>query len=159
MIASAPAPVITCGRRHPVPLGESVPQMERAAVGIAVERAGVALHGLERSRKRAPGPLVRGELDDALEPELALYLLLRLARLVRNEPVESRTKEPHGPLLLDDGGIGVVSGIGDCGTGVVSGLSIVSWLSVVSGQGRTRRTVGRRSRATARRRSGDARTR
>ena len=29
------------------------------------------------------GPFVRGELDDALEPELALDVLDRLARLVR----------------------------------------------------------------------------
>ncbi len=95
MIASAPAPVITFAGVDAVALGDRVAEVERAAVGVAVERRGAPLERLERRRERAPRPLVRGELDDALEPELALHLLLRLPRLVRDEPVEGGAEEAH----------------------------------------------------------------
>ena len=71
-----------------VPLGERAPEAPRAAVRVAVELERRALDRLLRGRERPVRPLVRGELDDALEPELALDLLDRLARLVRDEPVE-----------------------------------------------------------------------
>src|SRR5207247_390377 len=63
------------------------------AVGVAVQLAGAALDRLARLRQRAEGALVRRQLDDALEPELALDLLDRLARLVRDEIVEGRLEE------------------------------------------------------------------
>ena len=79
-------------------LGERAAKVERAAVGIAVEPAGAPLHRLQRGRERAPRALVRRELDDAIEAELALDLLLRLPRLVRNQAVECGAEERHGQV-------------------------------------------------------------
>src|SRR5204863_5738511 len=61
--------------------------------GIAVELARRALHCLERGGKRRERPLVRRELDDPLEAELALDVLDGLPRLVRRQLVDRRPKE------------------------------------------------------------------
>ena len=82
-------------RLDAVALRDRVAQVERAAVGVAVERAGAVFERLERGRERAPRAFVRGQLDDPREPELALHFFLRLPRLVRNEAVEGRTEEAH----------------------------------------------------------------
>ncbi len=103
--ASAPAAVTTFADIDAVALGERIAEMERAAVGIAIQPSCAPLHGLERGRERAPGTFVRSELDDALEPELALQLLLGLSRLVRNQAVEGRAEECHGgPSFRTPGG-------------------------------------------------------
>ena len=70
---------------HPVPLGECPAETEGAAVRIAVQFPCRALDRLEGGRQRPPRALVRRELDDALQAELALELLDRLAWLVRHE--------------------------------------------------------------------------
>ena len=79
-----------------VPLGERAAEALRAAVRIAVQLERRARDRLVRRRERPVRPLVRGELDDALEPELALDLLDRLARLVRDEPGEGGTDRATG---------------------------------------------------------------
>src|SRR5581483_8090421 len=79
--------------RDAVTLGERGVQAEGAAVRVAVQVARRALHRLGRSRERAERALVRGQLDHALEPELALHVLDRLARLVRRQRVDARPKE------------------------------------------------------------------
>ena len=80
-----------------VALGERAAKVESAAVGVAVEPAGAPLHRLQGGRERAPRALVRRELDDAIEAELALDLLLRLPRLVRNEAVQGGAEEASRP--------------------------------------------------------------
>ena len=75
------------------PLRERGAEPVRAAVGVAVELSGAALDRLARLRERAERPLVGGELDHALEPELALNLLDGLARLVGNEVLYGRREE------------------------------------------------------------------
>ena len=82
-----------------VPLGERGAKRPGAAVGIAVELERSALHRLERGRKRRKRPLVRGELDDPVEPELALHRLDRLARLVRHEAVDRGAEEAQALFL------------------------------------------------------------
>ena len=74
-------------------LGEGAPEAPGAAVRVAVELERRARDRLLRLREGTVRPLVRGELDDALEAELALHLLDRLARLVRNEPRERRADQ------------------------------------------------------------------
>src|SRR5262249_40123924 len=76
-----------------VACGERVGQPVDAAVGVAVELACGALHRLERSPGRWERPFVRGELDDPLEPELALDVLDRLARLVGQQRLDRGTDE------------------------------------------------------------------
>ena len=84
MIPSAPEPDDHLLERHARALGERRPQRDQTPPsGIAVQLARAALHRLERRRERRKRPLVRGELDDTLEPELALHGFDRLARLVR----------------------------------------------------------------------------
>ena len=61
---------------------------EAAAVRVAVELRDRALDRLDRAGERPERPLVEAELDDPLEPQLALDLLDGLARLVRDEPDE-----------------------------------------------------------------------
>ncbi len=90
---SAPAASATFSVRHAVLLRKRLGQPVRPAVGVAVQLADRALERLDRGRKGAELPFVRGELDDPLEPELALDLLDRLPRLVRNEPRDRGTKE------------------------------------------------------------------
>src|SRR2546425_6316039 len=72
--------------RHAVLLGERLAQVEAAAVRVAVEvverREDRLLHSVGW-RQRV---LVRRELDRVVDPELALQLLDRLARLVRRDP-------------------------------------------------------------------------
>src|SRR3989442_7962223 len=72
--------------RHAVLLGERLAQVEAAAVRVAVEvverREDRLLHAVGW-RQRV---LVRRELDRVVDPELALQLLDRLARLVRRDP-------------------------------------------------------------------------
>ena len=87
-----------------VALGERAAEMERAAVGVAVELAGAPLHRLQGGRERAPRALVRRELDDAVEAELALDLLLRLPRLVRNEAVQGGAEEASRPDQFSEAG-------------------------------------------------------
>src|SRR4051794_12164051 len=75
-----------------VAFGERDAQRVRAAVGIAVQLVCLALERLERRRKRPVRSFVRRELDHAVEAKLALHLLDRLARLVRDE-LGDRTAE------------------------------------------------------------------
>ena len=74
-----------------VALGECGAEAIRAPVGIAIQLTGGTLQGFERLRERAERPFVGRELDDSFEPELALHLFDRLARLVGDDPCE------HGP--------------------------------------------------------------
>ena len=78
--------------------GQRGAQAESPAVGIAVQLAGRALERLERGRHRSVGPFVGRELDHALEPELALHLLDRLARLVGHDPRDRGREEAVGDL-------------------------------------------------------------
>src|SRR5262249_51450676 len=64
--------------RDVVPLRERGAQPVSTAVGVPVQLAGRARHRLEGGRERSVRPLVGGELDHALEAELALDLLDRL---------------------------------------------------------------------------------
>src|SRR5207237_5432511 len=82
-----------------MPLGEGGAQAVPAAVRVAVQLVAGPRERLARGRERAERPLVRGELDDTLEPELALDLLYRLPRLVRDEVGERPAEE----ALLDLG--------------------------------------------------------
>src|SRR5262249_15481307 len=91
---------------HAVLLRERRAQPPGAAVGVAVQLGDAAGERVERRRKGAERALVRGELDAALETELALHLLDRLARLVRNEALhggpeealcDARDGRGHGP--------------------------------------------------------------
>jgi hypothetical protein len=83
----------------PVPLGECRTQRPDAAVGIAVEIARRALDRLERRRKRRERAFVRCELDDPVEPELALHFFGRLAGLVRNEVGDRLPEQPSAHSL------------------------------------------------------------
>ena len=80
-------------------LGERGAERPGPAVGIAVELERGALHRLERGRKRRKRPLVRRELDDPVEPELALHRLDRLARLVGHEAVDRGAEEAQALFL------------------------------------------------------------
>jgi len=56
------------------------------------------------SRQRAERPLVRRELDHAVEAQLALDVLDRLAGLVRRQRLDARAEESHGYTVpLGDG--------------------------------------------------------
>ena len=79
--------------RHPVPFGERLVQPVAAAVRVAVQVPGSAVERLERRRERAERAFVRGELDHAREPELALDVLDGLARLVGRQRVDAGPKE------------------------------------------------------------------
>jgi hypothetical protein len=68
-------------------------ELPRAAVGVAVQLAGTTLESHERGRERPERPLVRRQFHDALETELALDLLDRLAGLVRHEVLDRATEE------------------------------------------------------------------
>src|SRR5204862_1088807 len=81
-----------------VQLGERRPHAVRAAVGIAVQLLDAAGKRLAGRGEGPEGPLVRRELDDALEPELALDLFDRLPGLVRNEVPHSGLEERVGDL-------------------------------------------------------------
>src|SRR5204863_7444698 len=73
------------------------PQPVGAAVGVTVEVGRRPLERLERRRQRRERALVRRELDDAVDPELALHLLDRLPGLVRDERVDGGAEEAgHG---------------------------------------------------------------
>ena len=98
MQPSAPAPTTIFGGRDAVPLGERLVQPIRAAVGVAVQVAGRALERLAGGGERPERPFVRRELDDAVEPELALALLDRLPRLVRRQRADARAKERIGDV-------------------------------------------------------------
>ena len=76
-----------------VQLGEGRAEPPRAAVRIAVQVARLALDRLERGRERPERPLVRRELHDPLETELALHLLDRLPGLVRHQILHGRLEE------------------------------------------------------------------
>ena len=73
---------------HAVPVGQPAAQPVRTAVGVAVQLGSRTLHRGERLGKRAERSLVGRELHDPVEAELALHLLDRLARLVRDQPRE-----------------------------------------------------------------------
>src|SRR5207237_3851880 len=77
----------------PVSLGELRPERPDAAVRVAVELERRTRHRLERPRERRVRALVRGKLDDVLQPELPLHRLDRLARLVRHEAVDRGAEE------------------------------------------------------------------
>ena len=83
---------------HVVQLCERRAEPPGAAVGIAVQAARLPLDRLQRRRERPERPLVRRELDDALEAELALHLLDRLSGLVWHEILHRRLEERVGDL-------------------------------------------------------------
>ncbi len=60
---------------HAVGLGEHVLEVEEALLGVLPEVVELAADGLQGARRRAPGVLVGGELDQVGEAELALHLL------------------------------------------------------------------------------------
>src|SRR6185437_12031501 len=64
---------------------------------VELERS--TFHRLERRRERRKRPLVRGELDDVLQPELPLYRLDRLPRLVGHEAVDRGAEEAQSLFL------------------------------------------------------------
>src|SRR4029450_10196434 len=75
-------------------------QGEARAVRIAVDVLERAAYRFERERRRPERILVRCELDHAGEPELALELLDRFARLVRLERRDPRlhaVAQAHDP--------------------------------------------------------------
>src|SRR6185436_12850510 len=83
-----------------VTFGERVPQPPGATVGVPVQLGGRPCDRLLGGAERPERPFVRRQLDDPLEPELALDLLDRLPRLVRHEPVENRAdRRSAGPGL------------------------------------------------------------
>ena len=95
--------------RDAAALGERLAQPPRATVRIAVEVDRRPRDRFLRRGKRAVRPLVRGELDDPLEPELALHLLHGLSGLVRDEPVErlpDRRRVAAGPRSRHVAGAG-----------------------------------------------------
>ena len=96
---------------HAEALRQRGAQPPGAAVRVAVQLRGRALDRLERRRKRPERPLVGGELDAALEPQLPLHLLDRLARLVRNE---ARTDGRKKLSAISETGRGHA---GDCNRG------------------------------------------
>src|SRR2546423_4489679 len=83
---------------HTVPLRERRTKPVSPTVRIAVQLTRRALQRLERLRERPERPLVRSELDDALEPELALNLFDRLSRLVRDDVLERGPEKAGGNL-------------------------------------------------------------
>ena len=83
-------------------LGERGAEPPDAAVRVAVQLGERAVERLEGRRNGPNGALVGGELDAAGEAELALDLLDRLARLVRDEALDERSEEALGDL--GDGG-------------------------------------------------------
>src|SRR5256885_3986758 len=83
---------------HSVALGERRTKPVSPTVRIAVQLTRRALQRLERLWKRPEGSLVRRELDDALEPQLALDLFDRLPRLVRDDVLERGPEQAGGNL-------------------------------------------------------------
>jgi hypothetical protein len=72
---------------------QHLPEPVAAAVGIPVRLGERTLDRLDRGGERAERPLVGRELDDPLEPELALHGLHGFAGLVRHEAVERRADQ------------------------------------------------------------------
>src|SRR2546430_13618773 len=83
---------------HTVALGERRTKPVGPTVRIAVQLTRRALQRLERLWERPERPLVRSELDDALEPELALDFFNRLSRLVRDDVLERGPEKAGGNL-------------------------------------------------------------
>ena len=74
-------------------LGQRRVQPVAAAVRIAVQLADAARERLLGGRERAERAFVRRELDDALEPELALDVLDRLPGLIRRQGANAGAEE------------------------------------------------------------------
>jgi ATP-dependent Lon protease len=74
-------------------LGERRPEAVGTAVWIAVELGGPSRDRLERLGKGPELALVRCELDDPVEAELALDLFDRLPGLIRDQRAEGGTEE------------------------------------------------------------------
>ena len=89
---SAPDPHRDLLEPYAVPLRQGGAQPVGAAVRVAVQLGGGPGERVERRRKGPERALVRRELDDAFEAELALHLLDRLAGLVGDQAAE-RTAE------------------------------------------------------------------
>ena len=86
------------------------------SVRVPVRLGQRASDRLERLRKRPERPLVRRELDDPVEPELALDRLGGLSRLVRNEPLERRPDKRRRHPGTDRGHAAAGSGDGAGGS-------------------------------------------
>ena len=96
---SAPAPTATSSKRDAVALGERRAQPPGAAVRVAVQLARRRAASASSAAGNGPnGPSFDASLTTALEPELALHLLDRLAGLVRDEPLDGRPEEAVGDL-------------------------------------------------------------
>src|SRR5262249_1149495 len=83
---------------HAVQLRQAGTQPVTASVRVAVEVRDAGAKHLERCWKRAEWAFVRRELDDPLETELALHLLDRLARLVRDERCQRLSQKSRRDL-------------------------------------------------------------
>jgi len=81
-----------------VALCERSVQAVDAAVRVAVELRSGARDRLLRSREGPERALVGRELDHAREPELALNILNRLARLIGRQPTDAGPKERIGEV-------------------------------------------------------------
>ena len=82
-----------------MPFRERFVQPVDATVGVAVELGCGARERFEGGRERAQRPLVGRELDDPVEPELALHVFHWLARLVGGQPVDARPEEGIAQIL------------------------------------------------------------
>src|SRR5581483_2173839 len=85
--------------RDAVAGGERLVQPVRAAVRVPVQALGRAGERLASGRERPERALVRGELDHALEPELALHVLDGLAGLIRRQGFDAGPEEGHAGRL------------------------------------------------------------
>ncbi len=81
-----------------VELGQRGPEAVSAAVGVTVQIGRGARDRFEGGRERAERPFVRGELDNPVEPELALDLLHGLTGLVGHEVANRGSEEAVGDV-------------------------------------------------------------
>jgi hypothetical protein len=79
-----------------VTFGQGLAQAVEAPVRVAIQVADAARQSVGRGRERPVRPLVRRELDDTLEPQLAPHVAGRLSGLVGHDPFERRLEEGLG---------------------------------------------------------------
>ena len=90
MMSTEPLPITICSARHLEPARERACAAERRAVGIAVHLAEHRVHGLDGHRRGPERVLVRGELDDVAQAELALDLARSACRARSGRGLEVR---------------------------------------------------------------------
>jgi hypothetical protein len=79
-----------------VPARERLAEAVGASVRVAVQLGDPTLQRLSRPGERPELALVRGELHDTVEAELALHLLDGFSGLVRNEVCDRGAEELFG---------------------------------------------------------------